>query len=328
MNHDQAQPLLLDVAYGELTPGEAREVELHAAGCPRCAAELAELLAARRLAARLAPEPVPARGRAELVAAARRAVAPVGRPARARAYALAASVAVVALAVGVTLRWSGQRPAWPGGDAIPEQGDLVPMEDVAPRVAPGPPAPVPGPAPAPSLAPGPAAARPPAAKRLPGPAAAARPRASQQDLARAERGAAPAAAPAPAARPPVPAFAAAPERAAALRAPEAARRAAPAEAEVEAHAAGASPAVAEDVERRAAAGELREERRRLTCDGRTLERVALLDGERVVKLTVRFEDGAVEVGWYDGAGALRAVRPSGALPSRAPAADALSRCAW
>ena len=85
MTHDRAEPLLLDLAYGELSPDEAREVERHAADCAPCAAELEGLLATRRLAARLADAPVPARGRAELLALARRAVAPAPSRRRVRA---------------------------------------------------------------------------------------------------------------------------------------------------------------------------------------------------------------------------------------------------
>ena len=49
MTHERAQPLLLDLVYGELSPDEAREVERHAADCAPCAAELEGLLATRRL---------------------------------------------------------------------------------------------------------------------------------------------------------------------------------------------------------------------------------------------------------------------------------------
>jgi len=109
--------------------------------------------------------------------------------------------------------------------------------------------------------------------------------------------------------------------------------------------------IVDDIERRAAAGQLHQEERRLTCDGATIERLALLDGARVMKLSVRTDDGTVHEGWYDGGGRLLAVRRStagrpatlsfpgdeataeaelspGFLPSRAPVPTALPRCAW
>ena len=54
MTHERAKSLLLDLAYAELSPDEAREVERNAAECASCAAELEGLLATRRLAARQA----------------------------------------------------------------------------------------------------------------------------------------------------------------------------------------------------------------------------------------------------------------------------------
>jgi hypothetical protein len=101
--------------------------------------------------------------------------------------------------------------------------------------------------------------------------------------------------------------------------------------------------IADDIERREAAGLLREQAWRLVCDGAAIERVALVDGAAVVKLTVRDGRGASYAGWYDAAGRLRAIRhgesaaivvPGGettspaALPPRAPAPDALARCGW
>ena len=333
MTHEHAQLLLLDLAYGELSPDEAREVERHAAGCGSCAGQLEGLLATRRLAAQLADEPVPARGRAELLAAARRAVAPapVRRRARSRAYALAASAAVVALAAGVALRLAGQRSPVPVRNDVTALHDLAPLEDVAPGAGPGTPAPQverpPVSTPAPSAPPIMAPAAPERRRAPPAPE-------SQPPLA-------------PAGAPAQP-LAVAPERAEASRAPQAAR---PAE-RPEARASFEPRSLVEETERRASAGELREEGRRLTCDGAPVERVALLDGARVVKLTVHADDGTVHEGWYDHGGRLRAVRRSTAgrpamlsvpedadtaeegawrprtLPARAPDLTALSRCTW
>ena len=186
MTHAQAQSLLLDLAYGELSPDEAREVERHAAECAACAAELEGLLATRRLAARLADEPVPARGRAELLAAARLAAspAPARRRLRSRVYAIAASAAVIALVAGVTLRLTGQRSALRGREDFPELRDLAPMEDVAPS-----PAPVPA-APAPARK---RQAAPPVTEARPSraPAPAPLPSSPRQDIAAERRGSAP-----------------------------------------------------------------------------------------------------------------------------------------
>jgi len=369
VTHDRAQPLLLDLAYDELSPDEAREVERHTAECATCAAELESLLATRRLAARLADEPVPARGRAELLAAARRAVAPAParRRVRARLYAIAASAAVVALVTGVTLRLGGQRSPLRAPDDVPELRDLSPMEDVgpAPSAAPAPAAPTAAPAPAPKRLGGPT----PGARPSRAPAPAPLPSAPRHDVAAEREVAAPAPsaaeslAAAPAARAPAGAPAAAdrvgrepdgqppaagPERSETSRAPQAMRRA----ARPEASPPSVEPqAIVDDIERRAAAGQLHQEERRLTCDGAPIERLALLDGARVVKLTVRTDDGTVHEGWYDGAGRLRAMRRGaggsgarlsfpegegtaeaelspGTLPSRAPVPAALPRCAW
>jgi ribonuclease E len=106
MNHELLQDRLLDLACGELSPREAREVEEHAAGCEACRAELARMRDTRRLMATLPQEPAPEAGERILLAAAREAV-------RARAprrtlprWLLSATVAAASLAIvaGVSYR--------------------------------------------------------------------------------------------------------------------------------------------------------------------------------------------------------------------------------
>jgi len=53
MNCAESHDLLLDLAYGELPPSQATEVESHVAGCAACRAEKEQLDEARRLAAPL-----------------------------------------------------------------------------------------------------------------------------------------------------------------------------------------------------------------------------------------------------------------------------------
>ena len=73
MSQDAFQDRLLDLAYGELSPREAREVEAHAASCPACRAELARIRETRRIMAALPDEPAPEAGERLLLAAAREA---------------------------------------------------------------------------------------------------------------------------------------------------------------------------------------------------------------------------------------------------------------
>jgi hypothetical protein len=73
MTHEELQGRLLDLAYGELSPREAREVEAHAASCEACRAELARIQGTRRVMSALPVEPAPERGERVLVAAAREA---------------------------------------------------------------------------------------------------------------------------------------------------------------------------------------------------------------------------------------------------------------
>jgi putative zinc finger protein len=73
MTRDAFADQLLDLAYGELSPRDARKVEAHAASCEACRAELAKIRETRGLMARLPEEPAPEKGERVLLAAAREA---------------------------------------------------------------------------------------------------------------------------------------------------------------------------------------------------------------------------------------------------------------
>ena len=73
MSHDRFQDRLLELAYGELPPKEAREAEAHAASCAECGAELARIRATRQAMSSLPEERAP-EGERILLAAAREAV--------------------------------------------------------------------------------------------------------------------------------------------------------------------------------------------------------------------------------------------------------------
>lgn len=321
MTHEQAHALLLDLAYGELEPGELSEVSRHAAECSACAAELESISALRALAADRGDGPAPARGRDELVEAARRAVAK--RPARRwftrpAALSFGAAAAVVAIVTGVTLqltREGGHRDGEELAATAPEPPSAAPQGFSAAPSAPEPP---------------PEAAR----REAPAPEASppAGPSASRRSTAAA---AGAAAAPVPAS--PSPAMAGPPPAAPARRMAE--RRAAQDEEPTTAEEGSASQ-VMEDIERRLAAGELTEERRQLRCGDTPVERVALVaSGGRVVKVSERRGGATVLEGWYDGAGRLRATRTAGGqvaasrgaadLPRVAPTLAALATaCVW
>jgi hypothetical protein len=80
MNHAAASEKLLELAYGELAPREARAVEAHAASCEACGAELARIRETRALMALLPVEPPPERGEGIVLAAAREAAASSRKP--------------------------------------------------------------------------------------------------------------------------------------------------------------------------------------------------------------------------------------------------------
>ncbi len=329
MTHDRAHALLLDLAYGELSPDEAREVSRHAAECSGCAAELERIGAVRARTALLGDGPEQPRdgGRDALVEAARRAVA--GRPTRRwftrpATLSLGAAAAVVVIAAGVTLKLT--------------DGDLRPTEEETGAVASGPPAALEQR----EVAPPPTAGR--AQPAAPSPDAPPVPAPTRRPARTARKDAVPAiaAAPSPSAAPSASAAPAAARRAEAVEGSavegSAVEGSAVEGSAVEGSAVDpprASQRVREDVERRHAAGELTEVRRRLRCEGERVERVALVaGGAHVVKLSERRGDGAVREGWYDAAGQLREISPAGEpgdappLPAVAPALEALGSACW
>jgi hypothetical protein len=74
MTHEELRERLLDLAYGELAPRDARAVEEHAATCEACGAELARIRGTRRMMSALPQEAAPEGGERILLAAAREAV--------------------------------------------------------------------------------------------------------------------------------------------------------------------------------------------------------------------------------------------------------------
>jgi Putative zinc-finger len=113
MSHDRFQDRLLDLAYGELSPREAREVEAHAASCAECGAELGRIRATRRVMGALPDEQAPDAGERILLAAAREAVRDRAPKRLLPAWAWSASVvAALVVAVGtVSYRILAMRPA-------------------------------------------------------------------------------------------------------------------------------------------------------------------------------------------------------------------------
>ncbi|MBI5069949.1 MAG: zf-HC2 domain-containing protein [Deltaproteobacteria bacterium] len=111
MTHENARELLLDLAYGELSPAEARAVEAHLAGCEDCRAERDRIAATRQLMQGLGEEEPPG-GERILLAAARQAVE---RPRRAPLFSwvrFATGLAILMIVGGVTMELlSARRPA-------------------------------------------------------------------------------------------------------------------------------------------------------------------------------------------------------------------------
>jgi hypothetical protein len=111
MSHDAYTDRLLDLAYGELSPRDARTVEAHAAACEACRAELRRIRETRALASGLAHVPAPPGGERILLAAAR-AATEARRPRRLLpAWLWGAMAAVAVVAVGaVSYRLLAIRP--------------------------------------------------------------------------------------------------------------------------------------------------------------------------------------------------------------------------
>jgi hypothetical protein len=154
MTHERASEKLLDLAYGELSPAEAREVEAHAATCDACRAELAGMRETRALMAMLPAEPAPERGEAILVAAARQA-ADAARDRRRilPRWLWAGSAGAVAAALVAVVSWQLAKTT-PESTFAERKGDLMgfarPVEQ-APSAAPAaPPLAPPAAAPAPA----------------------------------------------------------------------------------------------------------------------------------------------------------------------------------
>jgi hypothetical protein len=323
MTHDRARELLLDLAYGELAPDEAREVEAHLASCPGCAAERDRLASLRALAARAAPLEPSGRGRAALLAAAREAGrrqavearrerSPFAAFLRPALWTAAATVTLVGIVIGATLKLAG--PATERDRLAPESWSAPATSSAVPPATETSPAPPltapPPPARAPEVRPAPAApsrstgtkSAQPSPSAPPAPSAPREERRSEgADAAsgRAEGLAAearPEAAPAPAAS--------SRRSAAAPAAPAAAPVATPSTR------APASPVV-EEIERRRAAGELSELRRR--PGGCVEDRRGFVDSprSRILLVVERRAGGLVLSRWYDDDGRLRAVASGG-----------------
>jgi Putative zinc-finger len=141
MTHDAFAGKLLDLAYGELSPREARKVEAHAASCGGCRAELARIRETRSVMARLPDEPAPESGERILFAAAREAAEKRAAPRRLpRSFWSFAAVAASLVAVaGVSFRLGELRsgPAKPDSEALLGE----PYAEAPPAASPAAPAP-------------------------------------------------------------------------------------------------------------------------------------------------------------------------------------------
>jgi hypothetical protein len=127
VNCESARERLLDRAYGELAPGEARELEAHLAGCAACRAEAARIEETRGLYRRLGEEPAPG-GEGILLAAARQA-AGEARPRRPRLLAwprVAVGVALVLVVGGVSVAILSVRRERPSEEAYATAGEARP----------------------------------------------------------------------------------------------------------------------------------------------------------------------------------------------------------
>jgi hypothetical protein len=115
MTHEELRDRLLDLAYGELSPREARAVEAHAASCGACGAELARIRGTRRIMASLPQEPAPEGGERILLAAAREAAGRRTHRAWLPRWVWAAAAAASLVVVGaVSWRIAALRPAGVG----------------------------------------------------------------------------------------------------------------------------------------------------------------------------------------------------------------------
>jgi hypothetical protein len=136
MSHPVSEDRLLELAYGELSPPETREVEAHVAGCDACRAALARMTETRRIMSALPEEAAPAAGERALLDAAREAVRRRAPPPRRRArfwgasVALAAVLAVAAVSYRLLVLEPGFRrddpDALAGGGPYERKGEAAP----------------------------------------------------------------------------------------------------------------------------------------------------------------------------------------------------------
>jgi hypothetical protein len=349
MTHDSCREKLLDLAYGELAPRDARAVERHLEACDACRTELARIRETRAAMSALGPVPAPEPGERILLAAARAAAEEARRRRPAPllpSWMWAGAVGTVAIlaVAAVSYRLVAMRPG-----RRDDPNALLARSPAKPEAAPvaeapaGPPAAEPEPA-APREAPGPATprpvpSRPPASPErfaaAPAQRAAPFPPAAGSGSAEREDEVAGASAPEPPAReaagsaagyaaaPPSPAPALSDAGAAPRKAPE--RKTAASRA--------ALPEPAEDAmarfERLDRAGALRRSVvRREGCPGEQVREIDRDPSGRVVRLAVLTGSGWVEQ-VYGPDGALAAVRVGGGPavrfdpPGRPPAGATL-----
>jgi anti-sigma factor RsiW len=148
MKHDLASEKLLELAYGELSAREARDVAAHAEGCERCREELARIRETRSLMAQLPMEPPPEGGLGIVMAAAREAASARGRRGTGLLppWLWAGSLGAVAAVVVAVVSWQLTRTA-PSDGLRARDGDLLGAPSPAvvavapPAAAPEPPSP-------------------------------------------------------------------------------------------------------------------------------------------------------------------------------------------
>ncbi|HZZ85164.1 MAG TPA: hypothetical protein VFE30_11555 [Anaeromyxobacteraceae bacterium] len=149
MTHEQAQELLLDLAYRELEPATAAEVARHAGECATCGPQLQRLTSTRALASALRESAPPRSNRDQLVEAARRAVR--ARPerrwfARPATLSFGAAAAVALVAFGVTLQLTR-----PGAHRASDEESAAVSRAAAPALEPRSESAAPAPASSPDL---------------------------------------------------------------------------------------------------------------------------------------------------------------------------------
>ncbi len=140
MSHDRFRDRLLELAYGELSPREAREVEAHTESCAECGAELGRIRATRRVMGALPDERAPDAGERILLAAAREAArdrAPARRILPAWVWSASVLAALVVAVGAVSYRILAMRPAAerPGEELLGRAQYAEPPSTSAPAAA-------------------------------------------------------------------------------------------------------------------------------------------------------------------------------------------------